>query len=135
MLFNRSVPPCIVIPVVIYPDPGAAADWLCATFGFTLRLRIANHRIQMWAGDGCLVVAEGSVLPNGSQFVMVRVADARAHCEHARNAGARILAEPKDQPYGECQYNAEDFLGHRWAFTQTIADVDPVSWGGTPVNL
>jgi len=27
MRFNRSVPPCTVIPVLIYPDPSAAADW------------------------------------------------------------------------------------------------------------
>lgn len=135
MLFNRSVPPCTVIPVVIYPDPGAAADWLCAAFGFTIRLRIGNHRIQMKAGDGCLVVAEGDAVPNGSQYVMVRVADAHAHCERARKAGARILAEPSDQVYGERQYNAEDLHGHRWAFTQSIADVVPESWGGQPVNL
>ena len=37
--------------------------------------------------------------------------------------------------YGERQYNAEDFAGHRWDFTQTIADVDPKDWGGTLVNL
>jgi hypothetical protein len=51
MRFNRSVPPCIVIPVLIDPDPSAAADWLSQAFGFTVRLRIANHRIQMKAGD------------------------------------------------------------------------------------
>jgi hypothetical protein len=44
MLFNRSVPPCTVIAVLIHPDPGAAADWLSAAFGLTIRLRIANHR-------------------------------------------------------------------------------------------
>ena len=56
--FNRSVPPCAVIPVLIYPDPGAAADWLSRAFGFTVRLRIANHRIQMKAGDGCVTIAD-----------------------------------------------------------------------------
>jgi len=49
MRVNRSVPPCAVIPVLIYPDPGAAADWLGKAFGFTIRLRIANHRIQVKA--------------------------------------------------------------------------------------
>jgi uncharacterized glyoxalase superfamily protein PhnB len=32
--------------------------------------------------------------------------------------------------YGERQYDAQDFYGHRWDFTETIADVDPGSWGG-----
>jgi hypothetical protein len=32
---------------------------------------------------------------------MVRVTDARAHCEHARSHGALIATEPTDFPYGE----------------------------------
>ncbi len=135
MLFNRSVPPCAVIPVLIYPDPGAAADWLSAAFGFTVRLRIANHRIQMRAGGGCITIAEGNVVPNNSHITQIRIEDANAHCERARQHGARILTEPVDHMYGERQYNAEDFAGHRWDFTQTIADVDPKDWGGTLVNL
>ena len=68
MRANRSVPPCAVIPVLIYPDPGAAADWLSKAFGFTVRLRIANHRIQMKAGDGCFTIAEGKVAKNTFTF-------------------------------------------------------------------
>jgi hypothetical protein len=37
--------------------------------------------------------------------------------------------------YGERQYNARDFHGHHWDFTQTLTDVDPVSWGGISVNV
>jgi len=135
MLNNRSVPPCTVIPVLIYPDPSAAAEWLSAAFGFTVRLRIANHRIQMKAGDGCVTIAEGNVPPDRSHIIQVRVEDARSHCERARGHGAVILTEPTDHMYGERQYNAQDFHGHRWDFTQTIADVDPETWGGIPVNL
>jgi len=40
-----------------------AAEWLCKAFGFTIRLRIANHRIQMRAGEGCLTIGEGNVVP------------------------------------------------------------------------
>jgi uncharacterized glyoxalase superfamily protein PhnB len=135
MLFNRSVPPCTVIPNLYYPDPGVAADWLGAAFGFTVRLRIANHRIQMRAGDGCITVAEGNVKPERSHVIQIRVEDALAHCERARLHGAIILTEPKDHVYGERQYNALDFFGHHWDFTQTIADVLPEDWGGTSVNL
>ncbi|MDE3104423.1 MAG: glyoxalase [Acidobacteriota bacterium] len=135
MRFNRSVPPCPVIPVLVYPDPAAAAEWLQRAFGFTVRLRIANHRIQMRAGEGCFTIAEGTVLPNHSCSVQVRVADACAHCERARQAGATILTEPQEHIYGERQYNATDFHGHKWDFTETIADVEPESWGGTSVEL
>jgi uncharacterized glyoxalase superfamily protein PhnB len=124
-----------VIPVLIYPDPAAAADWLCKAFGFTVRLRIANHRIQMRAGDGCFTIAEGNVKPERSHLTQVRVEDARAHCERARSLGAIILTEPTDHVYGERQYNAQDFHGHLWDFTQTIADTRPEDWGGTSVNV
>ena len=85
---NRSVPPCAVIPVLIYPDPSVAAEWLSKAFGFTMRLRIANHRIQMRAGEGCFTIAEGNVLPNRSSITQVRIEDALAHCERARRGGA-----------------------------------------------
>jgi uncharacterized glyoxalase superfamily protein PhnB len=114
MRFNRSVPPCVVIAVLIYPDPAAAADWLSKAFGFTVRLRIANHRIQMKAGDGCFTIAEGTAVPNSSHIIQVRIEDAKGHCERARRSGAIILTEPQDHSYGERQYNAQDFHGHRW---------------------
>ena len=113
----------------------SAAAWLEFAFGFTVRLRIENHRIQMRAGDGCITIAEGDVVPNHSCVIQIRINDALGHCERARLAGVRILSEPKDHAYGERQYNAEDFYGHRWDFTQSIADVEPESWGGTSVNL
>ena len=135
MRSNRSVPPCTVIPVLMYPDPSAAAEWLSKAFGFTVRLRIANHRIQMRVGAGCLTIAEGDEKADRSHITQVRVEDALAHCEHARQNGAIILTEPTDHMYGERQYNAQDFHGHRWDFTQTIADIEPESWGGTSVDL
>ncbi len=134
MRANRSVPPCPVIPVLRYPDPSVAAEWLCRVFGFTVRLRIANHRIQMRAGEGCFTIAEGDVVPNRSATMQVRIEDARGHCERARAAGAKILTEPTDHMYGERQYNAEDFNGHVWDFTETLADIEPESWGGVSVN-
>jgi uncharacterized glyoxalase superfamily protein PhnB len=135
MLYNRSVPPCAVIPVLRYPSPKEAADWLENAFGFTVRLRIENHRIQMRANEGCFTITEGSVTPNHSCTVQVRIEDAKAHCEHARIAGAKILSEVAQQVYGERQYTAEDFFGHRWNFTESVADVEPESWGGTSVNI
>ena len=135
MRTNRSVPPCPVIPVLCYPDPSVAAEWLSKAFGFTVRLRIANHRIQMRAGEGCFTVAEGNISPNQSITVQVRVEDALNHCKRSQQAGAKILTQPTDHIFGERQYDAEDFYGHKWNFTESIADVVPESWGGTSVNL
>jgi uncharacterized glyoxalase superfamily protein PhnB len=64
---------------------------------------------------------------------MVRVENARAHCERAREHGARILMEPTDFECGERQYSAADPGGHHWTFSETIADAAPEDWGGETV--
>jgi Glyoxalase-like domain len=125
MLDNRSMPPSAVIPVLNCPDVVAESAWLRAAFGFLDRLAIGTHRVQLSYGSGSLVLTSGPVAP---ATVMVRVEDADAHCAHARAAGASIVAEPADQPYGERQYTAVDPVGHTWTFSQTIADVDPSAW-------
>lgn len=130
---NRSLPDATVVPVLAYPDVAEAADWLCSAFGFAVRLRIADHRVQLTYGDGAVVAAHGLAAPAG-QSVLVRVVDADAHCAQARAAGARVLSPPTDYPYGERQYTAEDLAGHRWTFSQTIADSDPADWGGELVQ-
>ena len=129
MLANRSIPQCTVIPEIPYPDVEEAAAWLCKAFGFTVRLRIANHRIQLNVGDGAVILIEG-VHGEGSS-VMVRVADANSHYEQSRMHGAVVIQPPADYPYGERQYSVADFAGHRWKFTQTLADIAPADWGGT----
>lgn len=141
------MPPSVVIPELAYPDVREAVDWLCRSFGFVERLRIGNHRAQLSFGEGSVIVTGQRVDPGASSSeasdsrsvpasgvshaVMVRVANVDNHCEHAKQSGARIVNPPTDYPYGERQYTAEDLGGHRWTFSQTLADVDPRTWGGT----
>jgi uncharacterized glyoxalase superfamily protein PhnB len=65
---------------------------------------------------------------------MVHTEDVNAHYERAKQRGAKILGEPTDHPYGECQYAVEDFAGHRWKFPNS-SDVAPEEWGGTSAQL
>ena len=134
---NRSIPGAGVVPVLIYPDVRAAVTWLEAAFGFSERLQIGeDHRSQMIAGDGAVIIGDvrhDRVPPRAGESthsVMVRVDDARAHCDRARAHGAAILMEPTDFEYGERQYAAADLAGHHWTFSETLEDVDPASWGG-----
>jgi uncharacterized glyoxalase superfamily protein PhnB len=128
---NRSMPAAAVIPELGYPDVRDAASWLVRAFGFEERLRIAGHRVQLTFGQGAVVVTEAPADPAAPPHaIMVRVADADAHCRRAREAGAHVLREPTDHPYGERQYTVRDHGGHVWTFSQTIADVAPSSWGG-----
>ncbi|MEO8678766.1 MAG: VOC family protein [Vicinamibacterales bacterium] len=124
------MPSSDVIPVLAYRDVREAAAWLCRAFGFVERLRIFDHRIQLHAGSGHLVVTDGGGAAPGGYSTMVRVAGIDAHYARAKANGAKIISEPDDYPFGERQYSAEDVAGHRWTFSQSIADVDPAVWGG-----
>jgi uncharacterized glyoxalase superfamily protein PhnB len=138
---NRSIPSTSVIPVLVYPDVRAAVAWLGAAFGFAERVQIGeDHRAQLSYGDGALIVGDvrGDRRPPGqgpeTHSVVVRVEDARGHCEQARAHGALIRMEPTDFEYGERQYEAEDLAGHRWTFSQTLRDAAPEEWGGVSRN-
>jgi uncharacterized glyoxalase superfamily protein PhnB len=138
---NRSIPKATVIPILVYPDVRAAVDWLGTAFGFVERVQIGeDHRAQLSFGDGAVILGDvrNDRRPprpgEATHSVLVRVDDARAHCERAREHGARIVEEPTDFPYGERQYTAEDLAGHQWTFSQTIADVAPEDWGGISVT-
>jgi uncharacterized glyoxalase superfamily protein PhnB len=137
MLSNRSMPRSTVIPEIPYPDVIAATEWLCDAFGFTLRIGMGAHRAQLNIGDGAVVLtqhlADDADRPRGS--LLVRVEDVDRHFERAKKFGVRILREPANYPYGERQYSAEDFAGHHWDFSQSIADIDPKDWGGMPGEI
>ena len=130
MISNRYVPDAQVIPELPYDDVGEASDWLCGAFGFKERLRIGDHRAQLVFGDGAVIAIERDAGDTSRSSVLVRVEDADSHHEQAASQGARILRPPADYPYGERQYTAEDLGGHVWTFSESIADIDPASWGG-----
>jgi uncharacterized glyoxalase superfamily protein PhnB len=135
MLSNRSMPRSTVLPELAYPDIGEAITRLCDAFGFTLRIRIGDHRAQLNVGSGAVILIEPDRDVSLKTAVMVRVEDVNGHYERTRRSGMKIVREPRDYPYGERQYNVEDFAGHHWCFSQSIADVDPREWGGTPSEL
>jgi uncharacterized glyoxalase superfamily protein PhnB len=138
MQTNRSAPPATVTPVLVYPDVRGAVAWLERAFGFEEKVQIGEaHRSQMRVGeDGAIVVADvrrDQVAPTGgvvTQLLKIRVPDVDAAFERAREAGARVLEEPRTWEYGERSCLVEDPAGHRWELTQTVRDVDPAEWGG-----
>jgi uncharacterized glyoxalase superfamily protein PhnB len=128
--------------VLTYPDVRAAVGWLAAAFGAVEHVRIGDgHRAQMSIGGGAFIVAESTPTrhpPDRSEpvsiSIMVRVEDVRSHCARARAAGAAVVDEPADHVYGERQYSASDLAGHRWTFTESIADVAPEEYGSRTVE-
>lgn len=142
MIVNRSAPPGPVVPGLSYEDVPKAIEWLCGAFGFTERLRTPPeadgtiHHTQLAIGEGSMILTGVPVAErrgDGSKMLahgpMVYVEDVDAHFERARKFGAKIVNPPTTCPFGERQYSAEDLAGYRWAFSQHVADVNPVEWG------
>jgi len=120
-----------------YPSVKEAAEWLTRTFGFSVRVLIADHRVQMNVGECAvvLVAADNESDPIRGARVLVRVDDVDGHYERTAQCGAQILHAPSTYPYGERQYSARDLAGHRWTFSESVADIALEEWGGTTVEV
>lgn len=128
-----------------YEDPAAAIDWLCRAFGFELQLKVEGEggtieHSELVFGGGLVMV--GGVHANknekfpyrrapsqidglNTQNMMVYVDDVEAHCQRAREAGAKIVVEPETHDYGEEYwtdrgYECVDPGGHHWWFYQRL---------------
>jgi uncharacterized glyoxalase superfamily protein PhnB len=139
------MPNSTVIPVLIYEDVTEAVEWLVDTFGFVEGVRLDERRAHLTIGDGSVIVSERRIIPavgysdavvlrpprraEVSHTLIVRVEDVDSHYRHAHESGARIVRPPTNREFGERQYTAEDLAGHRWTFSQSIADVAPEDWG------
>lgn len=128
------MPNATVIPTLAYVDVRTAVAWLCDRFGFSKRLEIGEHRAQLVFGTGAIIVtalpSSAPFAPQPSHSIMVRVTDAERHYGESVRKSVEILNPIADYPYGERQYSARDLGGHVWTFSQSLADVDPASWGG-----
>jgi uncharacterized glyoxalase superfamily protein PhnB len=131
---NPSAPPGPLVPILSYENVAEAIRWLHEAFGFTERFRTppgpdgAIHHAQMAVESGAVILTSPHSGGAG-QNLFVPVEDADAHCETSARCGARIVLPPHNCEFGERQYTAEDPGGHRWTFSQSIAAVNPESWG------
>lgn len=138
MLTNRSVPTNIILPHIVYRDVVAAIIWLNQTFGFVEHYRYGDpaQGAQMHLGDAWIMLRQarpGSGSPAqlgyATQSLTVFVEDVEAHFERSKSAGAKIVEDLHDTPYGELQYGVEDLDGHHWLFSRHARDVSPEAWG------
>lgn len=94
---NQSIPRATVIPQLGYHNVSEASRWLCDAFGFTVRLQIANHRVQMNVGDEAMVVTEAAAT-DAPGWIMVRVDSVDDHHARATARDARVVNPPTDYP-------------------------------------
>lgn len=129
-----------VIPGLRYNDAHKAMDWLVTAFGFTKQAVYEGPNdtvahAQLTLGSGMVMV--GSVGETGpwakwltqpsqiggkcTQSINLVVADAKAVYANARQAGATIVEELAEMPYGGMAFGCLDLEGHLWS----IGEYDP----------
>ncbi|HEX6682409.1 MAG TPA: MerR family transcriptional regulator [Candidatus Limnocylindrales bacterium] len=124
------------IALLVYADIAAAHDWLVRVFG------LGPGRIdrdeqgravhgELRAGDGVIwlhreqdddqfQLRSPRSLGVATATTAVMVEDVDAHYRHAKAAGATVVQEPVDQPYGYRVYSAKDLEGHFWSFMRPL---------------
>jgi uncharacterized glyoxalase superfamily protein PhnB len=107
-----------IYPFMRFADADAGLAFLREAFGFSEVAVYRGddgrvHHAEVNLGPGIVMVGEGDP---GSQGVYVAVDDIDAHYAAARAAGAQIVRELQDTPYGSREYSAVDRDGHSWSF-------------------
>jgi uncharacterized glyoxalase superfamily protein PhnB len=119
-----------VYPTLRYQDPKAAIALLVDAFGFTEKSVMladdgtVSHAELAWpdpSGVGGLIMI-GTMGVGSTTFDTAKVVtyltldDPDAHYKRAAAAGAEIVMELTDQPYGSRDYAARDAEGNVWCF-------------------
>ncbi|WP_294137118.1 VOC family protein [Sphingobium sp.] len=127
-----------VIPCLRYADAPAAIDFLCDAFGFVRHAVYADdadptiiHHAQLVLGAGMIMLGSVQDMASESLYtwstardlggvtgcVYVVIPDVDGHCLHARNEGAVVVDEPRDNDgYPGRGYSALDPEGNVWSF-------------------
>jgi uncharacterized glyoxalase superfamily protein PhnB len=134
-----------IVPFIGYEDAAGAIEWLERAFGFREERdqryeeggRISHAELRLDGATIYISTPDGYASPRtvrgeseaarrayDNPWVIdghfVEVADADAHCEQARAAGATILRELDEPGIGYRIYAAEDPEGHRWMFGHRV---------------
>jgi len=117
-----------------YRDVAAAADWLCAAFGFQKQTVVTGEAgatvyTQLTFGRAMLMLVPVRDTPLDkfmkqpdeiggaeTQSCYLVVSDADAHYARAKGAGAEIILDMQDDDFGGRGYTCRDPEGHIWTF-------------------
>jgi len=118
-----------VTPYLLYADGEGAVDFLTRAFGFReLRRttgRAGGMHVELETPNGGQVFLGQP--PSGyrnpaeagrTSLVYVIVDDVDDHHARASEAGASIVEELVDLPFGHRRYTCDDPQGHQWSFAE-----------------
>jgi uncharacterized glyoxalase superfamily protein PhnB len=129
---NTLSTPSSVIPGMWYRDAPAAIDWLCRVFGFEKHVVVPGPdgtilHAELTLGGGMLML--GSIREGGQRRLIAQpdeiggvetrglnliVADADAVYAQAKAAGAEIVQDIEDKPYGGRGFTCLDLERRLW---------------------
>ncbi len=102
-----------ITPRIVVEDPAALVEFLREAFGAT-----GNYRSEMPSvlaiGDSMLMVSGVGTRKPMPGFFYVYVDDADATYRRALDAGAVVVEEPCDTPYGDRRAMVTDPFGNDW---------------------
>jgi uncharacterized glyoxalase superfamily protein PhnB len=121
-----------LISTLRYADPRAAISWLEVAFQFRrhfvaedgdnivhAQLRFGNDLVMLgpdYAEDKYGMHSPKKLNGTNQCVYVVLDGDIDAACAVARDAGAEIVTEPYDTPYGSREFSCKDLEGHVWSF-------------------
>ena len=128
---NITNPVGTIVPTLRYRDVATAIDWLCNALGFEEHLVVkaedgSVRYAELTFGSGMIMLGpvDGTSLDQamsqpadaGGAETYLFVADASAHCDRAKAAGAQILLDIDDAHSDGRGYSCRDLEGHVWNF-------------------
>ncbi len=115
-----------IFPALRYKDASAALQWLSRAFGFETLLEVPMPdgkiaHAEMKLGPGVIMLGAihddpGNPWGTVRQGIYVYMEDVSAHYARAKAAGADIVRELQETPYGSREYSVRDIEGHLWSF-------------------
>jgi len=117
-----------VIPLLACADIEAEHDFLVSVLGFAsagvermadgtvvhAEVLTGGRRIWLHRADEASRLLPPRISGSAGGGIVVHVEDVDAHFRGARNGGAEILYEPRNEDYGQREYGVRDPEGHTW---------------------
>ena len=121
-----------VTPYLLYEDGEAAIEFATRAFGFRevdrttgaagglhAELEVGGPGGRIYLGQPPAGYRNPAEIGRTS-LVYVLVDDVAEHYERAKAAGAEIIEELTDTPFGHRRYGCRDPQGHEWSFAQVV---------------
>lgn len=142
---TTRTPTGYMIPAIQYHDAAAAIEWLCDKLGFHKKLVVPCPEgdilhSQLILGKGMVMISTHKESEYGKHFkapkdidgantqsliLYIQDEDIKKHYEQAKDRGAEIVFELRDEPYGGQYYAVRDEEGHLWNITSYDPYADP----------